>query len=168
MYSRRSRAISLIEIILVCTIASIVLATSGLAWNRAATNRKLDTTVAEIEAALILARQTAQNRDGAYLAFTPPQSDKDGQWTIYPGQKKSIRSESAIKTSPIPQVITLETTPSSLQVIQFNSAGSVDKKQTSTDSEGNCALSLSVNGKSREITLTIIGMTGAIMKKTDN
>lgn len=162
------KGITLLEMIIVCGVACILLAITGIAWQKASANRHMDAVVAELEAGLSLARQTAQNHNGAYITFVLPSGSNDGSWTLFPGSYDDATRQNMTTQKPISRVLNVSFSPSTTNVIQFNSAGSIDKNISPLNSDGNCEIIISLGGDNRLTTLTIIGMTGAVVKNVTN
>lgn len=168
MHNRACKAITLLEITIVCALASIIVAISGIAWQKASANRKMDAAIAELEAGLALARQTAQNHDGAYIIFHVSSNNSDSTWELFPGSAKATEKEPKVLRHTIPRVLNVSFSPATTTIIQFNSAGSLDKDVSPFNSSGNCEISVSIGGSNRKTILTIVGMTGAVVKNVIN
>lgn len=158
-YSKTS-GFTLVEMILVCAITCIIIAIGGIAWQRASVNRKLDATISAFESTLVLARQTAQNRQGAKLTFTLPNQEADGKWELCP-----TGTSETITIGTIPRCLSVSVDPSSNTAVEFNAAGSVKADSTQLNSEGNVNFTFTAIGYDRSTTLALIGMTGAVVKK---
>ena len=167
MFHKTAKGITLLEMIIVCGVAAVLLAITGIAWQKASANRHMDAAVAELEAGLSLARQTAQNHNGAYIAFTLPGSS-DGNWRLYPGSSDDTVKQQMTTSKTLNRVLNVSFSPTSTTVIQFNSAGSIDQNLTPLNSAGNCEITIGIGGDNRQTTLTIIGMTGAVVKNVTN
>ncbi|MBQ7567591.1 type II secretion system protein [bacterium] len=164
MPKKSVRGWTLLEMVIVCGLTAVLVAITGITWQRASANRKMDAAVSEIESAMTLARQTAQNQDGAYITFTAPTTSADGKWELAPGKSTDTIKKSVIQSMKIPQILNFATDPSTVTVLQFNSAGSIDSSITDLNSDGNYTVTISIGGDSRSTTLTVIGMTGAVVK----
>lgn len=168
MHNRACKGITLLEMIIVCAVASVIVAISGIAWQTASANRKMDAAIAELEAGLALARQTAQNHDGAYIVFNVSSHGSDSIWELYPGSANATGHEPKVLSHTIPRVLNVSFSPATTQTIQFNSAGSLNEEISPFNSNGNCEITISIGGSSRQTTLTIVGMTGAVVKNVVN
>ena len=159
MHVSKKRGFTLVEMVLVCAIICIVIAIGGIAWQRASVNRKLDATASAFESTLVLARQTAQNRNGAKIVLSPPSTDTEGKWELYPAGESNATS-----IGPIPCCLGCTTDPTSATEIEFNSAGGINTDKTSLNSEGNVSFTFEALGYDRNTVITLVGMTGAVVK----
>lgn len=165
---RKPAGLTITELIIIFAITCSLLAITGIAWKKASINRKMDATIAELESGIILARQTAQNRDGAYITVCLPTDSADGYWEIVPGSLNDTNKLDPINRKEISRQLTVTFSPTSTTSLQFNSAGSINTTLSPVNSSGNCVITIGSNSDQRKVTLTVIGMTGAVVKTIEN
>ena len=153
-----SKGYTLMELMVVISIAAVILGGSTIYYRKGIANRQLDSAANQIEGALQLARSVAMSSaDGAKLSFT---STANGWgWEVTSLDEDSGRAPTK---GELPNVVNLfassqDTNPS----VEFNSAGGVT---TTLNSDNQVVITCVTAADSRAISLVVNGMTGGVIK----
>lgn len=113
----RKSGFSLVEILLVVLLLGIILGMSFFFGSSSVEHREVDSAAQELKSALMLARSTSTNTDGAKLEFQGSSPNFTG-WRVLDG------ADQAIKTLEIARKVQIVTNPAVTEV-EFRSNGSL-------------------------------------------